>query len=322
MSGLPIPDPMNTSVLPGHAHQSVKCCAICLAMDCELSQCSRCKTTMYCSRKCQKEHWPTHKTSCQKIDRSGPGTTIVDTGLMGITPVVTAALSGPTFTEILKVCFALHFNLLRVPLLDKIFIGIADIAIEPVEFRDFCRIFTGQHLGDEKIRGMVQVNSFNPQTLSEAASTKSVKHMMWSIVRECEKSEGHSVGLLDLANGANRQTMSVVLTIDGSTLETVRELKPWKIKCPVTGNVREAPVNLATSLEYLNTLIRADTNNEMGLRIEMRPIDIKAIRDAGAGVDSLPALMCRDKMEREALYKAFVNWRKRNWSMSHRACLG
>ena len=33
-----------------------------------LSNCAGCKLVSYCSRTCQKNHWPTHKPSCRKTD--------------------------------------------------------------------------------------------------------------------------------------------------------------------------------------------------------------------------------------------------------------
>jgi len=32
-----------------------------------MQSCSRCKSAMYCNRKCQKSHWPSHKHICQQI---------------------------------------------------------------------------------------------------------------------------------------------------------------------------------------------------------------------------------------------------------------
>ena len=46
-------------------------CAFCLERPAEvairLSQCGACKQVMYCSRGCQKAHWPVHKQQCRKV---------------------------------------------------------------------------------------------------------------------------------------------------------------------------------------------------------------------------------------------------------------
>ncbi|KAJ7779402.1 hypothetical protein DFH07DRAFT_950465 [Mycena maculata] len=210
---------------------------------------------------------------------------IVDTGITGIFSVVEAALNlvNPIFTNVLK------------------------------------------PLGDEEIMGMVQVSVWNPQTLPEAAQTKTSKYKLWSIARELERNAGLSVGVLDVTNGENRKTISSPIVIDAATLDkgTFRLLSTTLEYVPVSLHIPDSgPCTYLLCTMYLNTLIRADTKNALGLRITMRPIDFKAIRDAGLGVDSLPALTIRDKMEREALYGPPVNWAKRNWVMSYQGCLG
>ena len=35
-------------------------------MLCEFQKCARCKLVVYCSKACQKRHWPTHKATCGK----------------------------------------------------------------------------------------------------------------------------------------------------------------------------------------------------------------------------------------------------------------
>lgn len=39
-------------------------CAKCQKTGVNLSRCSRCKDTFYCSRDCQKEDWSSHKVKC------------------------------------------------------------------------------------------------------------------------------------------------------------------------------------------------------------------------------------------------------------------
>lgn len=45
-----------------------KVCAQCGARPegVQMLQCGVCKTVVYCSRECQKAHWPKHKAKCQK----------------------------------------------------------------------------------------------------------------------------------------------------------------------------------------------------------------------------------------------------------------
>jgi tetratricopeptide (TPR) repeat protein len=42
-------------------------CGACGKTATALSKCARCKTTRYCGPACQKDHWPIHKKSCEKI---------------------------------------------------------------------------------------------------------------------------------------------------------------------------------------------------------------------------------------------------------------
>ncbi|KAJ7114325.1 hypothetical protein C8R44DRAFT_227342 [Mycena epipterygia] len=39
--------------------------------DLKLSRCGRCKEAWYCSKECQKKHWPKHKEFCRNVDGSG-----------------------------------------------------------------------------------------------------------------------------------------------------------------------------------------------------------------------------------------------------------
>ncbi|KAJ7107686.1 hypothetical protein C8R44DRAFT_804074 [Mycena epipterygia] len=272
-------------------------CTNCLATDCEISRCS----------KCQVEHWPKHKTWCSNIDGSS---SMLDIDF------VQNVFSNTLFNTVLQACFTLHFDLLRAPQRDTPFVGVIDVAIEPVEFRDFCRIFTGQPLGDEKIMGMVQWNSFLPYSPTQEEPLLPSKHAIWRRYRDSVNALGPdsvraSVGIADISNGENRQTMTCPIFITEPVLDLVRECRPWKLKSTVTGAVTEMPLTIEGSMEYLNSYIRADTKNEMLLRMEMRPSDIKVIQDAGAGSDSLNAMILGAKMEREAIFRSLVDWMNR-----------
>ncbi|KAJ7450344.1 hypothetical protein FB451DRAFT_1285757 [Mycena latifolia] len=305
-TGLPIPDSQDASPSEmgyrlgrGFAHV----CTNCLVTGCELSKCSKCKAVVYCSKKCQMAHWPKHKAVCSKVDGSG------------MHDFVQNAFSNSFFNLILQACFILQFDLLRAPQLDKPFVVLVDLAIEPVELRDFCRIFTGQPLGEEKIMGMVQLNSFLPYSPAQALALNPGKKTVWRRFKDAlgPKDTGSSVGIAEIANGENRVQMTCPILIMEEVLDMVRASRPWKLECH-TGGFMEMPLTIAGSMEYLNSCIRGDRNNEMGLRTEMRPSDIKTIRDAGSGSDSFTAKILRDKMEREAGLKPLLDMMRKRWA--------
>jgi len=60
------PCPRDETGLPRIRDKGERNCASCLKGN-SLKLCSRCKSVNYCSRACQKKHWPKHKKECQKM---------------------------------------------------------------------------------------------------------------------------------------------------------------------------------------------------------------------------------------------------------------
>ncbi|KAJ6632099.1 hypothetical protein B0H10DRAFT_2426955 [Mycena sp. CBHHK59/15] len=245
----------------------------------KLSRCGKCKGVWYCSKECQTKHWPQHKLSCSAVDGSG------------IRKLVENFYSNRLLNTYLQACFILHFDLLRRPQLDKPFMARLDIGIEPADMPDFFNIFIGQPLGAGKIKGMVQVNAFTPLTPAAMAELTPMRKEIWRQARESANKMGYggdSVGLVEMGSGESEQTITCPVHIHQPAMELVRASPPWEMKSAITGVVTEAPFNIETCMEFMNTHIRADKKNQLLLRTEMRPSDIQIIRDAGADANSLP----------------------------------
>ncbi|KAJ7759626.1 hypothetical protein B0H16DRAFT_595442 [Mycena metata] len=109
----------------------------------QLRRCGKCKTVWYCSKECQSQHWPTHKKSCGKVDGSGIGRLIQN------------LFSNYLLNTHIQACFALHFDLLTRPQLDRPFMARIDIGIEPADMNECFNIFMGEAVA-AKIQGMLQ----------------------------------------------------------------------------------------------------------------------------------------------------------------------
>ncbi|KAJ6608434.1 hypothetical protein B0H10DRAFT_2226843 [Mycena sp. CBHHK59/15] len=180
----------------------------------ELRWCMKCKTSA----------WPKHKKFCSTVDRSG------------ILKLVENLLANPVLNIYLQACFILHFDLLRHPQLDEPFMARVDIGIEPADIPDFMKIFFRQLL-EEKIKGMVQVNTFTPITTAEVELGSGSKEV-WRLARESTNKMGFkhdSVGLVDMGNSENEQTIACPVHIQRVAMELVRQSRPLKRESAITG---------------------------------------------------------------------------------------
>ncbi|KAF7333517.1 MYND-type domain-containing protein [Mycena venus] len=324
-SGLPAP-------VPNDEAKNKLGCSSCAKTEVELSRCSKCKSVCYCSKDCQQKDWPSHKRSCIRKSGTSSNKPSCNTGNPSHMPssnpnsdfdalrwdseLFMKGLTSPAFSKYLQACFILHFDLLRFPRTDKPFIAQITVGNEPQDFRDFVKIFTGQPLGNGNIKGMVQLMSFYSYPPAEAAETQGWKRQIWELERERllrrDDAAGLSVGIVQMTHIETYKCLAVGIIIDKPALDFVRTSKTLKYECPRTGKViREVPLNVATCMEYLNTRIRDDLNDKMSLRTEMRPSDIKAIRDANgprAYSDSYATLFLRGKMAREEIYRPLIRW--------------
>ncbi|KAJ7914332.1 hypothetical protein B0H13DRAFT_1611638, partial [Mycena leptocephala] len=263
----------------------------------ELRRCGRCKSVWYCSKECQTTHWSEHKKHCTEVDGSGIGR------------LVQNLYSNPLLNKHIQACFILHFNLLRSPQLDRPFMARIDIGVEPADMPDFFKIFMGEQLGNGKMKGMLQVNHFTPVPPKAMADLTPMRMNIWRQARESADRNGFrgdSVGLVEFGNGESQQTLTFPVHIQKAAIELVRQSPLWVMTSAITGKSTEAPFNIETCLEFMNTHIRSDKKDQLLLRTDMRPSDVQIIRDAAADLDKLPAQILKAKMAREHIFKPLM----------------
>jgi hypothetical protein len=122
----------------------------------------------------------------------------------------------------------LHFDLLHNPQLgiDKPFVALLDFGpgIEPVEKKIFIGILLDQPVPD-RIKGMLQVNTFEALTPAEAEETLTpAKLGSWRAAREELNRQGlveHQLGLVQIGNSAGGPRGALPVVIDRKAVETL-----------------------------------------------------------------------------------------------------
>jgi len=253
-----------------------------------------CHVAWYCSKECQTQNWKQHKPTC---------------GEAGIPKLVKTFVANGVLQAVLKACFILDFNLLRLLRLDQPLMARVDVAIEPSDILDFAEIFLGEGPVDKKIEGMLQVNGFTPATPSQMQSLTPKRREIWRQERERVTSEGFRndpVVLVEIAYVDGPNTITIPLRIDSTAKQMVKQAisEGFTMTSAITGETTKLPYTVETCMQFMNTHIRADKKNQLLLRMEMRPSDIQVIRDAAANSESVPAIILNEKLAREYIYKS------------------
>ncbi|KAG2031622.1 hypothetical protein BDR03DRAFT_972191 [Suillus americanus] len=260
-------------------------------------KCAKCKSVWYCSKECQKKHWPTHKPRCHNVERSS-----------GAFKFIRMFILNPILMGLLKVGIVIDCGLIDNPRIgfDVPFGVRVDIAIEPSDILDFVGLYFNNNSPGEKLQGMVQVNAMTPWELTPERLN------IWREARARHDAEGFAkdpVGLVDFVDISCTED-----SVDSATaqfhfpciiLDIAKEREPFVRVSAVTGEFRE-PMTAMTCLESLNMHIRADTENQLHLRTEMTEQDKEVIRAAGRNEDTYLARIVREKMRRERLYVDIV----------------
>jgi hypothetical protein len=197
------------------------------------------------------------------------------------------------------------FDLVKKPAPDTPFMARIDVGLEPSDITVFFKLYADMY-GDtepEKIEGMLQINAVTPSP----QSITPYPHRMdfWRKAREelCAmgKASTHAIIVEFVSNGAPG-AFTCVLPILPSALFIVKENSPFENLSALTGP-SSTPMSATACLEFINTFIRADTRNQLLLRMNMREEDRETIRAAGRGVkDTMAITILKEKMARERVY--------------------
>ncbi|KAG1725995.1 uncharacterized protein EDB91DRAFT_77823 [Suillus paluster] len=277
-------------------------CTQCQAILEKPQTCKKCKSVWYCSKECQKTNWPTHKLTCQEVERSS-----------GVLKIIQMFQANPLLMGYLEVGIIFECGLLDNPRmgLDVPFMARVHIAIEPSDILDFVGLYLNNNTVGEKLKGMVQVNAITPLH----GPLPLVRLRKWRDFRaQCNVSESSAkdpVGLIEFVGCTEGSDNSVIseLYIAPIVLDMARKREPFVTVNTATGTQLKTPMSTTSCLQFINMHIREDKKNQLCLRAEMTAQGKEVIRAAGRKEDALPAArILKEKMQRERIYANLLQW--------------
>ncbi|KAG2039302.1 hypothetical protein BDR03DRAFT_952527 [Suillus americanus] len=271
----------------------------------KLLKCAKCKSVWYCSKECQKKNWPTHKSTCHADERSS-----------GLFKLVRMFSINTVLMGYLKAAVVFECGLLDNPRIgfDMPFLARIEIAIEPSDVLNFGGLYVNDPTVEEKLKGMLQVNAITAwQSPSMQAPLTPKRLNTWREARARCNAEGFAedpVGLIEFIGRRctedSGNSLTAELHIPNITLAIARTRAPFTSVSAITGIRTEKPLSAASCLEFINSHIRADKQNQLRLRTEMTEQDKEVIRAAGRNEDTFPVRILKEKMRREQLYAGLL----------------
>ncbi|KAJ7192715.1 hypothetical protein GGX14DRAFT_479690 [Mycena pura] len=268
--------------------------------DVALQKCKACKAVWYCSKECQRAHWPVHKQNCSPVEGAG------------IHKLIQSFSANAVLSGVLRTCCIRAFNLHMNPLLDGPFFVHVEVGIEHSDVREFLDTFCGgpsqaEGANGKPPRGMLQIKTFTPMhlegTMERLAESR---RKIWKEARG-QAPPDDPVGLIEFTKGDGNMTLTVGWQIPAPLLNPALVDAPMQWTSPTTGETTYKPMTINSSLQWLNSQIRLDTKNQFRMRTNMTPFDIQVIRDAAnPSTASKPALALRVKIMREPIYHPCV----------------
>ncbi|KAJ7608567.1 hypothetical protein FB45DRAFT_806248 [Roridomyces roridus] len=266
-------------------------CTNCHKLKENVRRCAKCKEAWYCSKECQKQHWPAHKVFCHPVEGSG------------IMKLVNNFSANPLLMLYLEAALIQKFDLLNNPRREPPHSARIDVGIEPAEIPDFLAVFEGQQTRTaEEMGGMMQINTIEPLKAIPSSQLSPERALIWNRTQESGAGQ-FCFGIIEFGNGESEQTIAAPMLIHPMAMEFVREAHPDTRTSALTGEVTIVPFSFDQCIEHMNMHIRADKKNQLLLRTALRASDIQAIRGAAENRSTRSAQAIRTKMAREPIYK-------------------
>ncbi|KAH7885652.1 hypothetical protein F5I97DRAFT_1422712 [Phlebopus sp. FC_14] len=279
-----------------------KVCTNCGTILKKLSVCQRvcateCKSVWYCTKECQKKDWLRHKETCTPVERSS-----------GITKFPQTIIANTLLLNTLALCAAIDLDLVndkRRLGFDVPFVGQINVGMEPSGSTDLHKLLFTKELANSKTEGMVQFNRFMSYIPGQFGYSPLEPRQMavWNQIR-AQSPKDARVGMLEFVYNVNlKQSTMVNFCVHPEHLLAAKRAEPFTHFSGITGAKVVHPMSVVTCLEFMNTHVRADKQNQLQLRTDMTESDMDIIRGVMDRANNSEAVcLLREKINREGFY--------------------
>ncbi|KAF9477095.1 hypothetical protein BDN70DRAFT_995202 [Pholiota conissans] len=234
-----------------------------------LMRCSKCKVSYYCSKECQKEHWPLHKLCCVNTKFSTP-------------KLISSIMANGTLHTFIQMSAILEFGLdKKPPVVDRPLIAECHISIVPgIEYLMgiFAKSLSPSEIEDGT-QGMVRIQSFKAVPDDSILYADQTRYALWNNISNESRRHNITVIVVDFLVNRSEQSLSFTMPITDVVLDMVRAGGGFRTESAVIpGEVSDESLSVDGCLQFINNHIRNDRRNQLMLRVFMTKEDVDAYR--------------------------------------------
>ncbi|KJA23791.1 hypothetical protein HYPSUDRAFT_39638 [Hypholoma sublateritium FD-334 SS-4] len=256
----------------GRSNMSISCSQCTTASErANLQRCGKCKSAWYCSKDCQKKHWPFHKIGCKETSADIP-------------KMMQNFFSNALLNHVLQIALALAFKLHEKPIIGTPFIARCTVNVQPADVMYYMQTIMGRFTDEEVkkgMEGMLQILTLVP--LDPHKDMDYARMELWKLSSRTAAERGNvgvPVGIVDMQMKGEVHSQSFGIAITDDAVKRARSGTGFEMESALLPGRKQVPMSEQACIDFINMHIRSDKKNQLRLRTHLSKEDIDKMRGA------------------------------------------